>query len=125
MEWLLEKLGIVLVVLAALLGLETYVFKIKKENLFLKIGQNTLSIYIIHMMILYGSVIKYGINDYLHHKLGPWEVIPYTLGFWLVFIIFVHYIDDIRAKLHFILWPMKKYSSKLFGIELKEAAPKN
>ena len=125
MDWLLEKLGIVIVVLATLLGLETYVLKIKKENLFLKIGQNTLSIYIIHMMILYGSVIKYGINDYLHHKLGPWEVIPYTLGFWLIFIVFVYFIDDIRAKLHFILWPMKKHSSKLFGIELKEAPQKN
>lgn len=122
MDWLLQKLGIVIVVLATLLGLETYVFNIKKENLFLKIGQNTLSIYIIHMMILYGSVIKYGINDYLHHQLGPWEAIPYTLGFWLVFIVYVYYIDAIRAKLHFILWPMKKYSSKVFGIEVKEPA---
>jgi uncharacterized membrane protein len=120
MDWILEKLGIVIVVLASLLWLETYVLKIKKENLFLKIGQNTLSIYIIHMMILYGSIIKYGINDYLHHKLGPWEIIPFTLGFWLLFIVFVYFIDDIRSKLHFILWPMKKYSSKLFGIELKD-----
>lgn len=120
MDWLLEKLGIVIVVLATLLGLETYVLNIQKENLFLKIGQNTLSIYIIHMMILYGSVIKIGINDFLHHSLGPWEVIPYTLGFWLVFIIYVYYIDAIKSKLHFILWPMKKYSSKLFGIAVKD-----
>jgi uncharacterized membrane protein len=118
MDWLYEKLGIVLVVLAVLLGLETYVLRIKKENLFLKIGQNTLSIYIIHMMLLYGSVIQIGINDFLHEKLGPVEVIPYTLAFWLIFIVFVYYIDQIRAKLHFILWPLKKYSSQLFGIKV-------
>jgi hypothetical protein len=118
MDWLYEKLGIVLVVLAILLGLETYVLQIKKENLFLKIGQNTLSIYIIHMMLLYGSIIRIGINDFLHEKLGPLEVIPYTLAFWLIFIVFVYYIDQIRAKLHFILWPLKKYSSQLFGIKV-------
>lgn len=118
MDWLYEKLGMVLIVLAILLALETYVLNIQKENLFLKIGQNTLSIYVIHMMLLYGSVIRFGINDYLHEKLGPYEVIPYTLGFWLIFIVFVYYIDWIRAKLKFILWPMKKYSSLLFGIKL-------
>jgi hypothetical protein len=118
MDWLLDKFGMVLVILALLLGLETYVLKIKKDNLFLKIGQNTLSIFIIHMMLLYGSVIRIGINDFLHEKLGPYEVIPYTLGFWLIFIVFVYYIDQIRAKLHFILWPMKKYSSQLFGIKV-------
>jgi hypothetical protein len=116
MDWLLDKFGMVLVILSLLLGLETYVLKIKKDNLFLKIGQNTLSIFIIHMMLLYGSVIRIGVNDFLHEKLGPYEVIPYTLGFWLIFIVYVYYIDVIRAKLHFILWPMKKYSSRLFGI---------
>jgi hypothetical protein len=118
MDWLYEKFGMVLVVLSILLGLETYVLNIKKNNLFLKIGQNTLSIYIIHMMLLYGSVIRIGFNDFLHEKLGPYEVIPYTLGFWLIFIVYVHFIDQIRAKLQFILWPMKKYSSRLFGIKL-------
>lgn len=118
MDWLYEKLGIVLVVLSILLALETYVLQIKKENLFLKIGQNTLSIYIIHTMVLYGSIIRIGINDFLHEKLGPYQIIPYTLGFWLIFIVYVYYIDGIRAKLHFILWPMKKYSSRLFGIKV-------
>ena len=118
MDWLLDKFGMVLVILSLLLGLETYVLNIQKDNLFLKIGQNTLSIFIIHMMLLYGSVIRIGINDFLHEKLGPIEVIPYTLGFWLIFIVFVYYIDVIRAKLKFILWPMKKYSSQLFGIKL-------
>ena len=120
MDWLLDKFGMVLVILSLLLGLETYVLKIKKDNLFLKIGQNTLSIFIIHMMLLYGSVIRIGFNDFLHEKLGPYEVIPYTLGFWLIFIVYVYYIDVIRAKLHFILWPMKKYSSQLFGIKVQE-----
>lgn len=118
MDWLLDKFGMVLVILAILLGLETYVLKIKKDNLFLKIGQNTLSIFIIHMMLLYGSVIRIGINDFLHEKLSPYEAITFTLGFWLIFIVFVYYIDVIRAKLRFILWPMKKYSSQLFGIKV-------
>jgi uncharacterized membrane protein len=116
MDWLYEKFGMVLMVLSILLALETFVLKIKKDNLFLRIGQNTLSIYIIHMMVLYGSIIKIGVNDFLHQRLGPYELIPITLGFLTSFIIFVYYIDAIRKKLSFILLPMKKYTNLLFGI---------
>lgn len=118
MYWLFENLGMVVIVLATLLAFETYVISIKKNNLFLKIGQNTLSIFVIHIILLYGKIFGIGINSFLHKNLGPWEIIPYTLGFWLIFIIFIYYIDFIRQKLKFILWPMKKYSNWLFGIKV-------
>ncbi|MEN9700059.1 MAG: hypothetical protein RLZZ301_1257, partial [Bacteroidota bacterium] len=86
MDWLYEKLGMVFIVLSLLIALETYLLNIQKNNLFLKIGQNTLSIYIVHMIVLYGSITRIGLTDFLHHRLSPYEIIPYTLGFWLVFI---------------------------------------
>ncbi|MDO5104949.1 heparan-alpha-glucosaminide N-acetyltransferase domain-containing protein [Capnocytophaga sp.] len=54
------------------------------------IGQNTLSIYIIHYIILYGSFTGFGLYQYFHHQLSPYVVIPGALLFvvlnvWLSF----------------------------------------
>ena len=116
LDWLFEKFGVVLMVLSILLALETFILNIKKDSLFLKIGQNTLSIYIIHMILLYGSIIHIGINDFLHKKLDPIELIGYTSVFISIFIVFVYFIDRIRSGLSFILLPIKMYTNRLFGI---------
>lgn len=47
----------------------------------LKVGQNTLSIYVIHFIILYGSFTGLGIYRYFHHSLSPVIVIPGALLF--------------------------------------------
>ncbi|MEY4289104.1 MAG: hypothetical protein RLZZ30_1192 [Bacteroidota bacterium] len=116
MDWLFEKLGMVFMVLSILLALETYVLNIKKPNLFLKIGQNTLSIYIIHMIILYGSITGRGLTHYFHERLNAYQIVPYTLGFVLFFVVFVYFLDQIRAALGIILIPMKKITNQLLGI---------
>ena len=116
MDWLFEKLGMVFMVLSILLALETYVLHIKKPNLFLKIGQNTLSIYILHMIILYGSITGRGLTHYFHERLNAHQIVPYTLGFVLFFVIFVFFLDQIRAILGFILIPIKKFTNQLLGI---------
>lgn len=117
LDWLFEKLGMVIIILSILLAVESFVLKIKKNNLFLKIGQNTLSIYILHMIILYGSITHLGINDFLHKKLDPYEILIYTLGFLSLFIVYVYYIDLIRLRLKFILEPIKKITNRAFGIQ--------
>jgi len=117
MDWLFEKLGMVFMVLAILLALETYVLKIKKSNLFLKIGQSTLSIYIIHMILLYGSLTGRGLTHYFHEDLNAYQIVPYTLLFVLSFVIFALFLDRIRRGLQFILLPIKKITNRLFFID--------
>jgi hypothetical protein len=116
MDWLFEKLGMVFMVLSILLGLETYVLRIKKPNLFLKIGQNTLSIYIIHMIVLYGSLTGRGLTHYFHERLNAYQIVSYTFTFVLTFVVFVYFLDQIRAALSFILIPLKKLTNRLFFI---------
>ncbi|WP_047414717.1 heparan-alpha-glucosaminide N-acetyltransferase domain-containing protein [Cellulophaga sp. Hel_I_12] len=50
----------------------------------LKIGQSTLSIYVVHYIILYGSFIGLGLYYFLHHSLSPMAVIVGALFFMLV-----------------------------------------
>jgi len=117
MDWLFEKLGMVFMVLSLLLALETYVLTIKKSNLFLKIGQNTLSIYIIHMIVLYGSITGRGLTHYFHERLDAQQIVPYTLGFVLTFVIFAYFLDQIKGLLSFILVPLKHLTNRLFMVD--------
>lgn len=65
-------------------------------NLFIKIGQNTLSIYIIHVMILYAGLFGFGLNKIISRALDPWYVIVCAVAFMLFFTYIVKHIDDIK-----------------------------
>ncbi|MGS2760810.1 heparan-alpha-glucosaminide N-acetyltransferase domain-containing protein [Sinomicrobium sp. M5D2P9] len=57
----------------------------------ISIGQNTLSIYVIHYIILYGSFFGLGLYQPFHHSLNPYIVIPGAVLFmatvtWLSFL---------------------------------------
>ena len=71
--------------------------KINGNNLFLKIGQNTLTIYILHMVLLYGSISGVGLKEEFHKTLGPWAVVFGAAGFILVFVILIKYLEPIKA----------------------------
>ncbi len=65
-----------------------------REGLFLEIGQRTLSVYIIHYMILYGGLIGYGLKRIITPKgLDGWESAFGALGFvsTVVFIVLGYY----------------------------------
>ena len=115
-DWLYECLGMVLLILSILITLEKFIGEIK-PNLFLKIGQNTLTIYILHMVLLYGSITGFGINRVIHKNLTPWQILPATICFILFFVILIYYLDEIKLKLDFILKPIKKLVNKLFYIK--------
>ena len=115
-DWLYECLGMVLIILSILITLEKFIGEIK-PNLFLKIGQNTLTIYILHMVLLYGSITGFGINRVIHKNLTPWQILPATICFILFFVILIYYLDEIKLKLGFILKPIKKLVNKLFYIK--------
>ncbi|GLB52356.1 hypothetical protein NBRC110019_13960 [Neptunitalea chrysea] len=57
---------------------------------FIEIGQNTLSIYIIHFMLLYGSFTGLGLYKFFNHSLSPYVIVPGAIIFVLtnVFISF-------------------------------------
>ena len=115
-DWLYECLGMVLIILSILITLEKFIGEIK-PNLFLKIGQNTLTIYILHMVLLYGSITGFGINRVIHKNLTPWQIVPATICFILFFVILIYYLDEIKLKLDFFLKPIKKLVNKLFYIK--------
>ena len=77
-----------------------------KDSLFLKVGQNTLSIYIIHVIILYGGLIGFGLKDWFSERLTPLQAILGAMTFITTFVIFIKYIevieggiDKIKAKI--------------------------
>lgn len=103
-EWFVKSAGLigrfgqVLIVLGLLMRTEKY-FK-RSDGLFLKVGQKTLPIYVIHVMILYSGFIGVGLNKVWERSLNPWEA---TLGaalfiaFFLVLIHYFHHLENAWA----------------------------
>lgn len=76
-NYLFIRLGNVLVVFAIFMLFRSL---LRKRTL-LRIGQSTLSIYVVHFIILYGSFTGLGLYRYLHHSLNPYFAIPGALLF--------------------------------------------
>lgn len=70
-NYLFPRLGQVMLLFAVVYGLEKYL----KHSIILKIGQKTLSIYIIHFIILYGSFTGFGLSQLIGSKLSIWQTI--------------------------------------------------
>lgn len=78
-NYLFIRLGDVLLVFSIFLMLR----KLLMHETFLKLGQSTLSIYIIHFIILYGSFTGIGLYRFFHHSLNPWIAISGAILFML------------------------------------------
>ena len=76
-NYLFIRLGDVMLVFSVFILLRS----LMNQPLFLRIGQNTLSIYVIHFIILYGSFTGMGLYRFLHHSLAPATAIPGALLF--------------------------------------------
>lgn len=117
-DWLFIKLGMVIMILGGLIVIDQKLgHRIPDTSLFLKVGQNTLTIYVLHMVVLYGSLIGIGVNDFYHKAMGPWEVALGASLFIAFFVFLIKYIDKIRELLGFILKPIKKVMNRLFFIK--------
>ncbi len=78
-------------------------FKIK-AGLFLKLGQNTLPIYIIHVIILYGGIFGFGLVPNLFDKnLHPIDSIFISGTAIVAFVIFIKYIEPLDVVYNKIL----------------------
>ena len=79
-NYLLIRLGNTLVLFGVFMLLENYF----KKSCFLEIGQRTLSVYIIHYFVLYGTWFGLGLNRIIPHNLSTTESIAGAIVFVLV-----------------------------------------
>ena len=117
MDWIFLKIGMVLLILSLLIALEAYWLKNLQPNLFLKLGQNTLSIFILHMFILYGPGIHYSIQKYFDHKINAQWIAPSAFSFVVLFVLYVYLLDRCRPLVKRLLNPIKSRANWVFGIK--------
>ncbi|QXP69309.1 DUF1624 domain-containing protein [Polaribacter sp. R2A056_3_33] len=79
-NYLFTRFGNVLLIFAFFFSLEKYL----KSSLILKIGQKTLSIYVIHFIIIYGSFTGLGLKKIIGKSLNPTEAIIGAILFLIV-----------------------------------------
>jgi uncharacterized membrane protein len=102
-NYLFTRLGNVFISFAFFYAFEKYL----KFPLLLRIGQKTLSIYVIHFTIIYGSFIGIGLNSVIGKVLTPWKaVFGAVLFITIVCFISFYYVQTnayIYAKLRSLL----------------------
>lgn len=89
------RLGQVIAFLGILMLVDKY-FDIKAK-LFLKIGQNTLPIYIVHVIILYGGIFGFGLTPLVFDRdLHPAYAVGISIIFIILFAVLVKYIEPLE-----------------------------
>lgn len=99
-SWLYGRMGQVFIALGVLMLIDKWIDF--KGELFLKIGQNTLPIYIIHVVILYGGIFGIGLNQYMKHSLSGIEAVvgaALFIAFFVVFIKYFEFFDGIKKRI--------------------------
>ena len=79
-NYLFIRLGDVLVAFSIFMLFRQFLM----HQTFLRLGQNTLSIYVVHFVILYGSFTGLGLYYFLNHSLSPYIAIPGAIAFMIV-----------------------------------------
>jgi len=78
-------------------------FKVKAP-LYLKLGQNTLPIYVIHVIILYGGIFGFGLKpNIINLNLNPYESIALSVMMMILFTIMVKYIEPLEEFYNSVL----------------------
>ncbi|MDH7912652.1 heparan-alpha-glucosaminide N-acetyltransferase domain-containing protein [Winogradskyella sp. SYSU M77433] len=110
-NYLFTRLGNVLVIFAIFYLFENYI----KQPVILKIGQKTLSIYVIHFIIIYGSYTGLGLNRFIGRTLVPWQAIIGAILFLLtVCFIAFYYVktnEFIYSKITKLIDKVKRYTN--------------
>jgi len=107
-NYLFTRLGNVLVLFSIFYLAEKYI----KQPLILRIGQKTLSIYVIHFIIIYGSFTGIGLHQLIGKTLLPWQAFIGAL----LFLALVCFISFHYAKTNaFVYSIVRKFIDKLKG----------
>ena len=105
-NYLFTRFGNVLILFAVFYSFERFM----KQSIVNKIGQKTLSIYVIHFIIIYGSFTGFGLNRIIGKTLTPWQ----TIFGALTFLIIVTLIAIYRTKTNaFIYKNLRKLIDKV------------
>lgn len=108
-NYLFIRLGNVLVIFGIFYAFERFL----KQTLILKIGQKTLSIYVIHFIVLYGSFTGLGLNRIFGKNLNPTEVIIGAL----LFLSSVSFIAIYRTKANsFLYYKIRQLTQKISSL---------
>ena len=99
-NFLYIRLGDVFLLVAAFMALN----RIFSKGFWLWIGQKTLSIYIVHYFIFYGSLFGIGIYKYYKYSGTLIQSIVGALLFMVVCLVVTYCVHRYRSKLFFILW---------------------
>jgi uncharacterized membrane protein len=106
-NYLFSRLGNVLIVFGICYSIERYL----KFSMITKIGQNTLSIYVIHAIILYGSFTNLGLKQYFEKALNPTEAFIGVLCFTVLVCFISFYVSSnafIYAKIEQLTTKIKR-----------------
>ena len=112
-EWFIERLGIIddgyfhqnvemvarLGQVIAVIGLLILIERLfdPKAGLFMKIGQHTLPIYVVHVIVLYGGITGYGLKpDLFNRNLEPYWAILISITALLLSALMVKYIEPLE-----------------------------
>lgn len=105
-NYLFTRLGNVLILFGIFYSLERFL----KQSIIARIGEKTLSMYVIHFIILYGSFTGYGLKRWFSKSLEPTEAIIGALCFIVVVcVISFHY-----AKTNHFVYSVASKISGLF-----------
>lgn len=89
------RFGQVVSVLGIFMLVDAYVTV--KPNLYLKMGQNTLPIYIVHVIVLYGGVLGIGLKPYVFDEnLNPYLSAAISASAIVAFALMVRYIESLE-----------------------------
>ena len=108
-NYLFVRLGNVLILFGLFYALESYL----KHPVILKIGQKTLSIYVVHFILLYGSFTGKGLNRIFGKNLTPIEAITGALCFLVVVSLISIYIIKANTQVYGF-FRRKAYKLKTF-----------
>nr|WP_235817820.1 acyltransferase family protein [Formosa haliotis] len=95
-NYLFSRLGAVGITFGVFYALESYL----KHKVISKIGNNTLSIYVVHFIILYGSFTGIGLYAYYNKALEPWTAIIGALFFMISVCVIVLLEEKTKAFLY-------------------------
>lgn len=93
-HWVHDRAGEILTVLGILIFID-HRFKLR-ESWLLKVGRNTLPIYIAHVVLLYNGFFGIGLKTCCEKAFGPWQAAGGALVFMTGFVLFALAIEKAR-----------------------------
>lgn len=110
-----SRIGQVLILLGVLMLIDAN-FKVRAQ-LFLKIGQNTFPIYIVHVIILYGGILGLGLepSEWYKRQFDPYQSALISATAITFFFVMVRYIDpltELYYKVFGVFYPKRKKQNR-------------